>query len=412
MAVSTGSYTVGSGGDYPTFLGAAGALADIANLTGDLTFTQISDITESDAAVAVDENLAGHTLTITSNGNWTLTMGTDVACRFHFEMEGPGTININDLCIVNTVDSANAKFYIVNIATACTINIYNIKMDLGAASFYAMYLNDNTPTVNCWNWAVKGPAAVAGNGLGFNVIAGNVANKYENISCHGCAINAGGQGGTFKNCVAVATNGVTARFANLGAATGTNCASDDATNADGNWSSGSGNQTNITVADEFASTTFADDTFLKVKSGGVCDDGGATPGIATNTTGIRGNARPSISDGASVSIGADQLQVTASSTVKHDEGIPGDVIRLSGTGFGLVQGTGSVTVGGSTATIVSWSNTQIICVVPGCQVGNRNIVVTNSDGESATVAFKRQYKARRLGIRLQRNYNKPLYLVG
>ncbi len=60
-------------------------------------------------------------------------------------------------------------------------------------------------------------------------------------------------------------------------------------------------------------------------------------------------------------------------------------VTVSGTGFGSVQGTGSVTVGGVTATIVSWSDTSIEFQIPnGASLGEQTVVVTNDSGASAS----------------------------
>jgi hypothetical protein len=62
MAISSGSYTVGSGGNYATF---NAAFADIAaTLTGNLTLTLISDVTET-AGITYVGNLNGYTLKLT-----------------------------------------------------------------------------------------------------------------------------------------------------------------------------------------------------------------------------------------------------------------------------------------------------------------------------------------------------------
>ena len=65
MPVSSGVYTVGSGGNYTTW---AAALADIAaTLTGNLTFNQISDTVEPGMTGAPPQpSLAGFTLLLNS----------------------------------------------------------------------------------------------------------------------------------------------------------------------------------------------------------------------------------------------------------------------------------------------------------------------------------------------------------
>lgn len=66
MSVTSGSYTVGSGGDYATWRDAS---IDCYNqtLTGDLTFTQISDVTETLPCYGLFVVFGAYTLIITSN---------------------------------------------------------------------------------------------------------------------------------------------------------------------------------------------------------------------------------------------------------------------------------------------------------------------------------------------------------
>ena len=68
------------------------------------------------------------------------------------------------------------------------------------------------------------------------------------------------------------------------------------------------------------------------------------------------------------------------------EGIEGTEITITGTGFKATQGTGGVTIGGSAATITSWSDTEIVCEAPAGTPGAEDIVVTNSDGFSDTLS--------------------------
>ena len=43
----------------------------------------------------------------------------------------------------------------------------------------------------------------------------------------------------------------------------------------------------------------------------------------------------------------------------------GDMLTLAGNNFGSIQGSGSVTIGGVSATVLSWSNATITVRVPG-----------------------------------------------
>jgi hypothetical protein len=63
-------------------------------------------------------------------------------------------------------------------------------------------------------------------------------------------------------------------------------------------------------------------------------------------------------------------------------GSPGDSVTITGTGFGATQGTSLVQFNGTSASVTSWSNTQIIAVVPSTATSGP-ITVTVS-GATAT----------------------------
>jgi hypothetical protein len=64
----------------------------------------------------------------------------------------------------------------------------------------------------------------------------------------------------------------------------------------------------------------------------------------------------------------------------------GTNVIINGTDFGPDAILGMVTFGGATATIVSWTNTQIVATVPGLAVTG-NVVVTKNGVASAGVPF-------------------------
>lgn len=64
-------------------------------------------------------------------------------------------------------------------------------------------------------------------------------------------------------------------------------------------------------------------------------------------------------------------------------GAVGDTVTVTGSGFEDSQGSGSVTINGVEATIVSWSDTEIVINVPeGATTGD--VVVTNDPGNIDT----------------------------
>ena len=70
--------------------------------------------------------------------------------------------------------------------------------------------------------------------------------------------------------------------------------------------------------------------------------------------------------------------------------VSGSNFTITGTNFEASQGTGSVTVGGQTASIVSWSDTSITASIgiesTSAKYGANDVVVTNNSAESDTQA--------------------------
>ncbi|HEY0404453.1 MAG TPA: alpha-amylase family glycosyl hydrolase [Pyrinomonadaceae bacterium] len=60
---------------------------------------------------------------------------------------------------------------------------------------------------------------------------------------------------------------------------------------------------------------------------------------------------------------------------------PGVKVTIGGKNFGSTQGTGSVKFGTTTASIISWSSTQIVATVPSVTNGSYNVTVTNSSAQ-------------------------------
>lgn len=63
----------------------------------------------------------------------------------------------------------------------------------------------------------------------------------------------------------------------------------------------------------------------------------------------------------------------------------GTAVTITLTGGGSVQGTGSVTIGGVVATIVSWSDTSIQVTTPAGALGAQDVVITSRDGLTQTL---------------------------
>ena len=74
-------------------------------------------------------------------------------------------------------------------------------------------------------------------------------------------------------------------------------------------------------------------------------------------------------------------------SISPTSGVPGTQVTLTGTGFGAVQGTGSVWLGNKLAgSIVSWSNTQIVATV-ATNVASGSASVQQAGTWSNSIAF-------------------------
>jgi len=312
---AVGNFTVGSGAgdDFATW---ALAYAAILNLTGDLTYTQTTATNEV-AQASTGNILNGHSFTCNSqtphNGDPTgglITTHSFNTHGFNMSMEGPGTVNMYDLYL-----RGNAPAPVITSALNCsavgtgfTFNFHDILLDGNGGAYRTglFYLNDNTPNYYFWN--IFGWDADL---RGVYMDSANASSIFENITIYdsGIGFEITNEPVTIRNCAGV---GNTTDFSNIGAATGRNNASDDATAANGNWAVGTNNNINIVAATEFESLLDNTANFLKVTNAGVCGVGGQAVGIAANTTGIRDNARPGAD--ALISIGADELEVATPDT--------------------------------------------------------------------------------------------------
>jgi len=98
-------------------------------------------------------------------------------------------------------------------------------------------------------------------------------------------------------------------------------------------------------------------------------------GSATFTVNLGGGGGPTIDDITGISGSA---------------AYPGQTIIISGSDFGADIGSSTVTVGGITAQLTAWSDTQITASIPdGVTAGSANVVVTTTGGsnsDSITIA--------------------------
>jgi hypothetical protein len=307
-AVAQGDYDVGTGGDYSTW---ANAYADIANLTGDLTFTQISDVTET-AIASITEGLGGYTFTCTvGNNDWhygNTARGyvIDVAHDTHmffYQCEGPGATVSSQFRGVRTVSAANPtrSFIIVyNVSTSFDMRIEKILWDGGGLDGTGVAISDDTPSVYvyaCQIWDCIGTGIDAIDMTNNNIVENNsIIESNRGINCRD-------QTGIYRRNACYDND--TADFDRTGIATGYANASSDATAADANWDTGDKNLTNQVAADDFLSTDDTNSSFLDIDANSDLAEAGVTTILSDHTTGIRGRARPT--SNGTVSIGAAEI---------------------------------------------------------------------------------------------------------
>lgn len=310
-AVSSGTYTVGSGGDYATW---AAALADIAaSLTGNLTFNQITAVTEAGTAT-VATNINAFTLTLDSStphlGNPTGGLLVNINHNgIGLNVNGTSgpagsIINVKNLYLKRLVAGSSGLDTALHHDcgdTDVTINWNNILIDSGGLNTSGVRTANNSALVNAWN-VISWDTGINAAWILSAINSSSILENCVSLDCQN-GFNAGSNAVTIRNCVAF--NAVNNDFQNISGATGRNNASEDATAANANWSVGTGNTTGITPANEFVSTSDASANFMKVQAGFTCDNGGTAVSIAGNTTGIRGNPRPG--PDTLYSIGADEL---------------------------------------------------------------------------------------------------------
>lgn len=307
-AVSSGNHSVGSGQTYTTWVS---AFADTANLTGNLTFTQKGDTTDTTRAT-ITEDLNGFTFKMTTdtahNGNPTASVNISnfnaANIMLMFEAEGPGVVEVAGLhCKRITSSAANAVMACFQVTTGFTWKVHDILGDQNSLGARFFRIIDVDVLAHVWNMKIWDATATLQAFL-IDANAGNASSLYENITILNSgnnSFNLNNNAGTFRNCYAESVSN-TAWGLN-GGATGENNSSDDDSSKNSNWSSGSNNVPS-TATSEFLSVSDADSDFANVKEGALSTAGSATA-ITENIVGMRGNTGGRT--GSTPSIGADEF---------------------------------------------------------------------------------------------------------
>jgi hypothetical protein len=275
-AISTGTYTVGTSGDYANRSLFA---ADLTTLTGDLTGNQISNITENSNSL-FNIVLSGYKFVMDGNG-YTVNVAFDSDLN-SIAFNGPGSATFKNNIYDRTVAAASiitGVFTVINTVTPFTLCIYNNTIINNSGAVFRQ-ATPNT-IVNMYN-NISNSIAI---GIVIDANDDNPnsifeSNTFYNNTYAGITIN--NATSTYNNNVCF--NNSSRNFESIGSATGNNNASSDATAADINWSSGSNNQINLVAANEFESLVSTDANFLLPVKNGNLNGAGINPIISGHTT--------------------------------------------------------------------------------------------------------------------------------
>jgi len=324
-------YNVGVGQDYSDWFAAINALP--STLNDDYTFTQKTALAQTSVlqsnSYGKSVNLNGHTVKFVTDSPHAGVFGDAHLNSFNpssagamigfYASGGSGLIEVENLAVRATGGSVANGTVSFELAASCTatVKVHDMIFDGNSQSHNFVQLVSNNASAAVYAWNIVG---VDGGDNAVRIIRNNGTAGLENIWVSGCGyfgINCSSTAVDVRNCISTGNSG--ADFANISAATGTNNLSGDATAANGNWASGSGNTANDSgITDYFVSTSISSRYFLRVIEGTAPANGGTATAIADNTAGIRGNTRPR--SGPLYSIGPDEFATLGAQTLSVGSG--------------------------------------------------------------------------------------------
>lgn len=313
--MTEGTFTIGpTSGDYASVAAAVAAISGA--LTNDLTFQVIENYTEAGLVTFGSIDLNGHTLTVTGD---TPHNGDPDSGRI---ITWSSTSPLYDMTNPAANSAAGSRFVVSN------LNFRRTGSDCRTAVQASATSSPNDITIVFADLIADYRLVVPVAGLSGIVIEAQSPHDFQVYNCLvlDCKINttggailigSGGIVGTIENCIVLNVSGTGNGYWMLSGFTGTirncvgiNCAggawsggqsgatgetnmADDATVADGTWSTGTGNIVSITPLNEFKSVTPGVTDFLRPTDTGSAKDGGTAVTIAGNTYGARlTDARP------------------------------------------------------------------------------------------------------------------------
>lgn len=277
-----GTYTVGTSGDYATL---AEAFNSSSTLTGNMTLQQISDLTET-ASSSLDFTNSEYTLTIENSnphygdpsGGYIITVGAMTNWLVHSNTGGAGTgdIILKDLN-VNFSGAVTRGLYLTASAGVRDIIIENLLLNGNGNLFYGLLPASSVTTVKCYNFIILNSSST---GLYNFTGSGNIFENGTIYDCTSYGFNGNNNTATIRN---VASIGNGTDFVNIGSASGYNNACSDTSGEDADFSTGSGNISNISAGTVFQSTDAADSNFLYPVEEEALNGAGSNPTISGHT---------------------------------------------------------------------------------------------------------------------------------
>lgn len=311
MSISSGNYTVGSGGNYATWSAAA---ADVTSQTGNIVLTQISAISDSGQAL-FSQALNGYSLHLTSNyphyGDWNkgwLISASPSAAYLDFILTGPGSLEIDNL-IIKVFSSISYAIRLESGSSMTTNLVHDIMVDGGATVWPDVSQTTSGFAIGV-PYGTGSPHSYVWNCVARKCVYGIVTNIMDSASViENCIMESGwigfegyGQAGvggpngdylTLRNCVAfnnIYQNG----WSDFGEglygtviviATYNTCASQDSTGTVPFSSQGNFSQ-------HFVSLSTTDPTYMDLRVDSTINSAGINQKYSANNKCIRGRCRP------------------------------------------------------------------------------------------------------------------------
>ena len=296
MAITSGTHTIGSGGDYATL---NAFTSDIGTQTGNLTGQFISDSTISsltyfshdmanfNMTLEADNDHAGviadaHNITIANNNNGIHPAGALMTNEGDFEIKG--------FRMTRTVAVSSSNKSLIAMHTyPGNYRVHHMFLDGGGVNGNGINIKERGPNErqvwSCliWDCNFQGIRKEGGTGGDYEIENVTIRNSGD----HGVEIGSG-DGEVVNNCAVFSNTNSDIEITSAGTTTGDNNATTDDTADDFNTQNN--NNINLTESDQVESTTDTDSDFMHPKSTGVLTDGGKAPTISGNTTDITGTS--------------------------------------------------------------------------------------------------------------------------